>query len=1013
MKPIEVRMINFGPFRDERVDFTGLDEIFLLCGDTGAGKTTVFDAMAFALYGNLLGSRKGHARDAVCEFAPPDEEASVVFTFALRGETFRVRRTLPRVTVNKRGKETTRESTVALERRRGEEASFEAVLGGKRETDEYLQSLIGLTYEQFTKVVILPQGDFADFLRAKSKEKTDILKKIFPIDFYERVSSLAHEKATEARANLQANERELKQLVLQRDFSHFEEDMKELQQGIAAKRGEQQSIQAQREGLSADIKLQEERLKEARERDEAKGRLKAMVAQQKQVEQTEHKIEMAQSAQKVKPYDEAQQQAKREVDELGETVRRLEGQSHTLEERLASLEQKRDGMTAREAAIPQKKVELEDARRQVELLQKVEHSEASLKAAQDKLQEGDQRMASFEGRFAQKEASLRACAKDALSPSVDIEEASASRIVQLLTGEKGEAQKRVIELQHSFDSAAKADGLERRIEQVRGKTEETEHKVEEAEKQHEAIAAILADFEAQKTQRDDSEMACHLAETLKEGSPCPVCGSTSHPAPAHGAAQSLDLDDKIASQKIALEDSAEKMHQLKADLVSLQTQAASLEEQLTGLGECPALSDAKQQLDEAKEHFRALSDALEVCEKLESECEKIEREIERLKESLLDCQKDEASKKAELDTLQEQVGSQSDIREVREHIARLESEIASDEKECAAFKKSLDATRIESAKTAEALSQTRSSLAAAGDRLEEATRRLNAVLEETGFESAQEARQWLLSGEEVAAMQQDVDTFYSQLTTLTAQVNSLAKKSSESQEAIDQTLTQKRGELARLASSYDSNEAALSKLETDAANLTSSHERYLALKDEHATLSAQAGPLGRLDDDLNGKNPKKLKFETWFLGVYFADVVESANHYFAKISSGRYEFKLDTDSSGGNRMQGLDLLVCDWQNGTERSTETLSGGETFMASISLALGLTQVINAGNVALDSLFIDEGFGSLDRAALDTAVAILQEVGEGRIVGVISHVEEMRATIASKVEVVKTPQGSHIVQ
>ena len=936
-----------------------------------------------------------------------------MFTFALRGEVFRVRRTLPRVTVNKRGKETLHDSTVCLEKQGRESGLFRVVEGGKREIDEYLQALIGLSFEQFTKVVILPQGDFADFLRAKSKDKTDILKKIFPIDFYERVSSLAHQKAVEAKLKLEANERQLEELGRERDFSHFDQDMKALQEGIAAKKDEQQSIQAKRESITGETRLAEERLKEARERDEAKARLQTMVAQKEAIEQLDRKIDLAGRAQKVKPYDEAQQQAKRETDQLGEAVRRLEGQSHTLEERLSSLEARRDEMAAKESAIAQKKVELEGSRKEVELLQKVERSEAALAEVQGKLNAGDQRVASLEDRFSQRAVSLVACAKDALPPGVDIEDTNTARIVQLLTGERGEAQKRMIEAKQVHESSAKADNLRSRIEQTHGKAEEARRKVDEAAKQHEAIAAILADFEAQKTRRDDGDMAFHLALTLVEGCPCPVCGSTAHPAPAHGVSQQLNLDDKIASQKIALEDCTEKMQRLKEQLASLEAQQASYEAQLAELGEVPPLSDARRDLQVAQEHLRALAGALDTCEKLQGECERTAQEIEHLKESLQRVQQDVAGKKAELDTLRSQVGEQSDIRAAREHIASLERVIASDEKECAAFKKSLDTTRLDAARTAATLKQTQSSLAAATERLDDATRRLDEALAQADFEGAKEARQWLLTSAKVAAMQKDVEDFYARLAALSAEVTSLEKKTQETQADIQRVLTQKRGELSRLASSYASNDAALSKLQTDASNLASSHDRYLALKEEHTTLSAQADPLGRLDDHLGGRNPKKLKFETWFLGVYFADVVESANHYFVKISSGRYEFKLDTDTTGGNKMQGLDLLVCDWQNASERSTETLSGGETFMASISLALGLTQVINAGNVALDSLFIDEGFGSLDRAALDTAVNILQEVGEGRIVGVISHVEEMKATIASRVEVVKTPQGSHIVQ
>ena len=1011
MRPIEVRMINFGPFRDERVDFTQLDEIFLLCGDTGAGKTTVFDAMCFALYGQLLGARKGHARDAVCEFAPPDEEAAVVFTFAICESQWRVRRTLPREVLNKRGKMVDKDSTVALEVRRGEESPFEPVLGGKREIDERLGSLIGLSYEQFTKVVILPQGDFADFLRAKSKEKTDILKKIFPIDFYERVSSLAKERADEAKLKLAANEQGLKEATREGNFDTFDEDMAILQGEIVTKQSEQQSILSQRESVASEVSRLEERLQDAKMRDEAKAALAKLVAQKDEVQQKEHAIAQAQNAAKVKPYDEAFRQVTGEVRSLDERLKTLEAKRLSFAKSLDTLEEQSEAMASWEETIGQKKVDLEEARRQVDILRQAESAAAALKDAQGRLAAAQRRASELEERTRQTQSQLKQRASQVL-PLDEDEPMSAAQVVLKLTVERGEVLRRKGDADRVLEAARKADSLRTRVANAHNKADDKRHQIDEATKQHEAVAAILADFETQKRYSDDSEMACHLAAGLKEGKPCCVCGSTSHPAPAHGATQSLGIEEKIASQKIALQDCEQKVQRLKEELASIETQLTSFEEQLAEMGDSSSPEEAERAAAEAGEVLRRVEAALSDCQRLQNESERQEAERTKLTESIQQREREVEARKAELNTLRQQAGEQGDIAAVSEQITRLTHQISTDEKECAAFKRNLEQARTSLAQTQAALNEAHTSRTTATERQEAATRSLDEALVSAGFATSQEARQWFLSDDKVAAIKEEVDGFYDRMATLTAEVKAREGKTIESQSAISRDLAQKKAELSSLVDRHAKNDATLRQLQERATRLSSSHDRYVQLLHERDILEESSTPLIALSDALAGKNTKKLKFETWFLGVYFADVVESANSYFAKISSGRYEFKLDTGSSGGG-LQGLDLLVCDWQNASERSTETLSGGETFMASISLALGLTQVINAGSSSLDSLFIDEGFGSLDKNALDTAVAILQQVGEGRIVGVISHVEEMKAAIPSRVEVVKTPQGSHIRQ
>ncbi len=218
-------------------------------------------------------------------------------------------------------------------------------------------------------------------------------------------------------------------------------------------------------------------------------------------------------------------------------------------------------------------------------------------------------------------------------------------------------------------------------------------------------------------------------------------------------------------------------------------------------------------------------------------------------------------------------------------------------------------------------------------------------------------------------------------------------------------------ELQELSKSYSENETKIFELEKSKNELENYNERYEKLSKEHGLLSEKMKPLVQLSKDLSGANPKMLRFETWALGIYFSDVIAQANKYLLRISSERYEFILDTQSSGGRKLLGLDLLVHDYQDGHDRSTETLSGGETFMASISLALGLTEVISNGNISLDSLFIDEGFGSLDKNLLSMAIESLRIFGQNKMIGIISHIEEMKTEIPSHIEIIKTTSGSHI--
>ena len=181
MKPLHIFMKNIGPFVDEKLDFESLDEMFLLCGDTGAGKTTIFDAMTFALYGEFLGARKGKSKDFRSQFAADGEESSVELVFECMGDKFRVTRTLPYNYVNRNGKLSQKDSSLSLEVWNQEDSGFQFINGTKSELDRKLVEVIGLRADEFSKIVVLPQGEFSQFLRANSKEKQELLQKLFPV----------------------------------------------------------------------------------------------------------------------------------------------------------------------------------------------------------------------------------------------------------------------------------------------------------------------------------------------------------------------------------------------------------------------------------------------------------------------------------------------------------------------------------------------------------------------------------------------------------------------------------------------------------------------------------------------------------------------------------------------------------------------------------------------------------------------------------------------------------------
>ena len=324
MKPLHIFMKNIGPFVEEKLDFESLDEMFLLCGDTGAGKTTIFDAMTFALYGEFLGARKGKSKDFRSQFAADGEESSVELVFECMGDKFRVTRTLPYNYVNRNGKLSQKDSSLSLEVWNQEESGFQFINGTKSELDRKLVEVIGLRADEFSKIVVLPQGEFSQFLRANSKEKQELLQKLFPVDYYQSIVEKVKAESEDVRKRIDYLESSIGQLGPMEDFENAESNIAGYEKKIEEKTAAINSIQRDREKLSKDYERTENELSLARELEKVLADKEVLEGRKDEVKALEEKNIQGQNALLVHPFITALSERNEEENQLKAEQERAE-----------------------------------------------------------------------------------------------------------------------------------------------------------------------------------------------------------------------------------------------------------------------------------------------------------------------------------------------------------------------------------------------------------------------------------------------------------------------------------------------------------------------------------------------------------------------------------------------------------------------------------------------------------------------------------------------------------------
>ncbi|GHU86925.1 nuclease SbcCD subunit C [Spirochaetia bacterium] len=1055
MRPEKLVMENFGPFAGHaELDFSRLEDIFLITGKTGSGKTTIFDAICFALYGKVPGSRGNYTNrlrsdhsangmDGVAE----DDECLVSLEFSLGEKHYLTERSPKQEKKKKRGSGSTiaEEIVVLYEIIDGEKNNSTSK---KSEADQKIRELIGLDAEEFFKIVLLPQGEFAEFLRQNTSERQKVLGKLFPVEKAAQVRELAQEKARDAETKAAEAARVLGNINSKVSFDTYEAMHQAAKDSYEKVCKEINALEAKeiqlREILTMRINEDETRVRLEKSREQER----LIEAAGTSIKEKENRLSLSKTARPLEHFFNANEEAaetagtvaaafvsageKRaaaekaaaEAEGRSAEILRLERETHSLREKRPALVE----MRGEEQRLIADKEELKNSEA---LIRKLENSNTVLQEEWKK-QEGEI-------------LKLEALAEE--GPALE-ERMEAERVLKNTLMEIRKFRGRLEKLE--------TEALERK-----NSITTLELRRAELEKRIPIITEELKNLRGEKAAGERAEQAGHLSAGLKPGEPCPVCGSTDHPHPAAAPVLHFNHDERIAAQESSLAD-AERNHaaalaELGAqqnEVQKLETDIRSLEEELReikGDVPVPAKTDELDKLIGKKSaelndllarqgKIRDAAGRIKTFYREQGEAQKAiteqEKELAGLREKVKNLAAAIAEKQRKHGALLKNVlppavaisHSNTTIDQgftnAAEALAALDRLIAGQEKQLIQYRKEQEDTRLALAAAIANEKTSRQRRDETAARQKETAAALEKELANSPFADNKTLRESLLDTETEKKLEEEIRRWREdrievrsritetekQLAGIGIELERIGKTSGLQSPAGPDEISARLDALGesreQAEAERDKTFAELKSLERDRDSLKEAHER-------HEALAAKARGLRNLSNDLSGKNPQKKPFDSWLLGLYLAEVAAFATKRLEKMSEGRYSLLLDSERESGRSYAGLDLTVFDAYTGKTRPCATLSGGESFMASISLALGLADSIQSrsGGVRLDAVFIDEGFGSLDEGSLDKALIILDELRDRRMVGLISHVGEMRSRIPCKVEVVKTGQGSRI--
>lgn len=1024
MKPIRLAFQAFGSYRRETViDFTelGSRKLFLIDGETGSGKSTIFDAMCYALYAVPSGKDKEQASEVAnivrCLDAAPEVKTWVKYTFSLREETYRVERYLRYDKAQDKYV-----NSKALLCRLERDGSELKLAEKTKQVTERVEDLLHLSIEQFRQVILIPQGAFRNMLLAPPGERQKLMRELFGTQRQEQIALRLKERSSELRKQ-EADIRKQNDTFLEQAEVR---DLAELEARLAERQEQQQALAARARAQAQSVSDSQKALTRGRELTEkfqaaamAQAAWQEVEAKRPEADRQKERLAAAQRAAQLQPEAEQAGRAGQQARQAAEALRKAEAE---LSEAIRAEQLAQQRLRAAEEEAP---LRLETQARLV-ILQEQQKSIPALKKLQQECRSLTEEEKAAAGAQAEARDKLDKLQK-AHQSAQDIARQLAEEIAGLSRAEA--EQKRLLEYR------ADAEHLRECRARVQEKARAATMREKEAEQARQAAAECKENLQAQR-QAFLAAQAYWLAQELKDGEACPVCGAKAHPrpaaAPVSGAVEKRVLD--------SLQQAAEKAEQ-KLKKAEKAAHEARLEHNTaaTAAGEAARrLEGAPQQLEQALQEATAKVEALAKARKRQ---EKGQKWFEEYQVKLPACRT--AYEQAARDWQEKSKALSSKQGELRQHLQQLEAGADSG----AALDTLLERLSAECRATAQkaerlqqALEQARTALSQAGSKVSGArtAAELAARAAQQAREEAEQTAQEFAAhcGAAGFATPEDYGAALPEALRTQAGRDRAARELKDFELRLDRAI-QARNRTAEAveglappdleALGHASEEAlqTLQQLHSRAGQIQNALENdrkaCRLLQENNLVLEKLAGEYRAVSDIArlaNEGGSDGVTFENFVLGMMLDDVLATANPYLDIMTSGQYRLQRGSRNRhsglGGLDIEILDLYSRDPRH-TSRKLVSLSGGESFEATLALAIGLGETVQAynGGVHLETIFLDEGFGTLDVQHLNTALRVLHmQKNQGRrLVGIISHVDELRHTIKNRLEVRKDmgKQGS----
>lgn len=1008
MKPIKLTMQAFGPFaQTETIEFDklGTNPLFLINGPTGSGKTSILDAICFALYGETTGNER-QGIQMRCDMAAPTLLTEVTLEFSLHGKSYRVIRSPEQEAPKARGEGmTVRKHTAALYEITDEE---KLITSKTTQVKTEVTNIIGLNETQFRQVMVLPQGKFRELLLATSKEREEIFGQLFQTDIYKKIEYALKDKASAISKAKDEFDNQIRG-ALQVAGVSSEAELTEQREALSAQfetvqKQEQESL-AQLNAVKTELQKAEALSNEFKKREQAEIALKQHLEQSDAVSSRQLQLDNAKKASKVElPYV---------------TLQNASKQTQELEQKVAKLSQ---DFTVANDAVKSKEGALQTAKEQAAQLPKLTEQQYQLEGMKGKLVEKSELEKAINAGLTQKsefEATLKKYI--ALKEKLTLEAQQGQKSLdqaRVDVASIGSVEAEIKQQQRLMQDLQKLTGLSQELAKLDALTPSKQASVDQAKARY---------VELQRS-ADTLELSWHnaqaavLAQRLQAGEMCPVCGSVEHPQPAQFVGEEVTKDQVQNARNIEREGQVtlnQLNNQLEQHNIAIGQYKQQIEQLSVELGQnasmdLGALQASMQQLNERLQQLSSIN-----LVQLEQSVNELNQRCVTGEGKINDLQNQMAANESTIKVNQEQLAKLSASLDAKySSLEVLEQDIVAIQKQIAELNATFEAAQNHLQQAVLAKTNIESQLTTNQQWLNEALERLNTAktdwaqaLQASAFEDEAQFLASKVDEAEMQVWQQEIDAFKQtqiKLEQTLADLNSTLKdlvlpdleEHNVKLNSIQQGYVEARNQLDSTRSLFE----RLEKVRNDIATL---HDKNTKLEDEYKVF-------GTLYDVASGKTGSRISLHRFVLGVLLDDVLIQASQRLSLMSKGRYILARKTEGFKGAAGRGLDLVVEDSYTGKTRDVATLSGGESFMAALALALGLSDVVQSysGGIRLDTLFIDEGFGSLDPESLDLAIQTLVDLQQtGRMIGVISHVSELKEQMAQRIDVEPSRLGSTV--